>query len=285
MMDLKQAQHYCEKKAVRSGSSFYYSFLFLAPDLRHTMTALYAFCREVDDIVDMDKDPSVARQTLNWWREEIVRLYQHQASHPITKVLQSTDLTQRAPQSYFQDIIDGMEMDLDIHHYPSFRELELYCYRVAGAVGILTTYVFGFTQEATLTFAKKLGIALQLINIIRDVGEDARCARIYIPGNELVQYGVEAQMLTQRTNNKATHDLLQHQAGRARRIYQEALQILPKEDRSQQRVSLIMGEIYLQLLNEIEHDGFIIRNECITLTPIRKLYLAWRTYRREKKAA
>lgn len=276
-------KQYCQQKAAASGSSFYYSFLFLPPLKRQAMLALYAFCREVDDIVDECSDRHIARTKLNWWRDEVAKLFMHQGTHPVAIALQDVVTQFNLTQSLFLDIIDGMEMDLDISRYPSWNELSLYCYRAAGAVGLLTVHILGFQDKQTLEYAKHLGTAVQLINIIRDVGEDARRGRIYLPLDELERYQIEPQSLLSGQADQRLTQCLALQAERARAYYQQALEVLPDRDRQSQSVGLIMAQIYLQLLSEIEKTEFDVVGQHISLTPLRKLWIAWRTYRHEKK--
>ena len=274
---------YCQDKAVASGSSFYSSFRFLPELKRRAITALYAFCREVDDVVDECNDISVARQTLNWWRSEVSALYQGQASHPVTKALQALLDDFDLAEEHFQEIIDGMEMDLDIHRYASFKELSLYCYRAASVVGLLSAEIFGFKNRDTLKYAHDLGMAFQLTNILRDVREDAERGRIYLPQDELEKFGVSQQDLTHPVTSDSVQALFQFQAERARDYYRKAYAELPDEDRYTQRVGLIMAEIYQSLLDEIEADQYRVLEHRIKLTPLRKIWLAWRASRREKK--
>ncbi len=274
---------YCQNKAASSGSSFYASFRFLPELNRRAITALYAFCREVDDVVDECHDTEVARQTLNWWRAEVAQLYQGKASHPVTLALQALLDDFDLAQEYLLEIIDGMEMDLDIHQYPSFRELSLYCYRVASVVGLLSAEIFGYTHRQTLKYAHDLGMAFQLTNILRDVREDAERGRIYLPLDELERFGVQPADLRQPITGDAVQALFKYQAERAREYYHKAFTELPDEDRFTQRTGLIMAEIYQSLLDEIEEDGFRVLEHRIRLTPLRKIWLAFRASRREKK--
>jgi 15-cis-phytoene synthase len=178
-------QQYCKQKAVQSGSSFTISFLFLPKNQRDAMIALYAFCREVDDVVDECTDFSVAQIKLNWWKSEVANLYANTPQHPVSKALQPVINQFHLAQEHFLEIIDGMEMDLKFNRYEDFKQLQLYCYRVASVVGLLSAQIFGFKNRKTLKYAHDLGMAFQLTNIIRDVGEDARRGRIYLPLDEL----------------------------------------------------------------------------------------------------
>jgi phytoene synthase len=269
---------YCQQKAAQSGSSFYYSFLFLPPERRRAITALYAFCREVDDTVDECTDAAVARTKLVWWRKEVAAMLEGNPSHPVTRALQPHLAVYALEGKHLQAIIDGMEMDLDQTRYLDFTGLQRYCWHVAGVVGILSASIFGATNPKTLQYAEKLGLAFQLTNIIRDVGEDARKGRIYLPVNELQQFNVTAADILNARHNENFEKLMRFQVDRAQRAYDDAFALLPAEDRRAQRPGLIMAAIYRALLDEIDRDGFHVLNQRISLTPIRKLWLAWKTY-------
>jgi phytoene synthase len=275
---------YCQQKAAQSGSSFYYSFLFLEPERRRAITALYAFCREVDDTVDECTDVSIARTKLNWWRQEIAAMLNGTPTHPVTKALQPHLSTFSLDGKYLLAIVDGMEMDLDQTRYLDFAGLQKYCWHVASVVGILSANIFGVSDKRTLDYAEKLGLAFQLTNIIRDVGEDARKGRIYLPVDELQQFGVKAADILNSVHSEAFEQLMRFQASRAHGLYREALATLPEADRRAQRPGLIMAAIYHSLLEEVERDGFHVLQQRISLTPIRKLWLAWITYVRGRPA-
>jgi phytoene synthase len=269
---------YCQQKTVQSGSSFYYSFLFLPLERRRAITALYAFCREVDDVVDETSDQSIARIKLAWWRNEVAQMFAGTPTHPVTQALKPHLQAYDLKQEHLLAIIDGMEMDLDQSRYLDFAGLRKYCWHVAGVVGILSASIFGVTDPRTLQYAEKLGLAFQLTNIIRDVGEDARKGRIYLPVNELQQFNVTAADIMNFRHSEKFEALMKFQADRARGFYDEALALLPKQDRRAQRPGLMMASIYRTLLDEVEHDGFHVLNQKISLTPLRKLWLAWKTY-------
>lgn len=269
---------YCQQKAVQSGSSFYYSFLFLPAERRRAITALYAFCREVDDAVDECADVMVARNKLAWWRKEIKSMLDGNPSHPVATALQPHISTFALDGKHLLAIIDGMEMDLDQTRYLDFQGLKHYCWHVASVVGILSASIFGVTRPETLQYAEKLGLAFQLTNIIRDVGEDARKGRIYLPVNELQQFNVTAADILNARHSENFEKLMRFQADRAKAVYQEAFTLLSAEDRRAQRPGLMMAAIYRTLLDEIERDGFHVLQQKISLTPIRKLWLAWKTY-------
>jgi phytoene synthase len=274
-------QEYCQSKASASGSSFYYSFLFLPKDRREAITALYAFCREVDDIADECTDINIARTKLAWWRAEIANLYDGSPQHPVTKALVPAIRDYGLDQEHFQEIIDGMEMDLEQNRYADFKQLHLYCYRVASVVGLLSASIFGFSNRNTLKYAHDLGLAFQLTNIIRDVGEDARRDRIYLPLDELAQFGVTETDIIHGHETENVQKLLDFQIERAESYYDCAFNELPAEDRKAQRTGLIMAAIYRTLLREIKADGAQkVLNARTSLTPLRKLWLAWTTWLR-----
>ena len=269
---------YCQQKAAQSGSSFYYSFLFLPPPRRRAITALYAFCREVDDTVDECTDTMVARTKLQWWRKEIAAMQAGNPSHPVTLALQPHLVPSSLDTQHMMAIIDGMEMDLDQTRYLDYAGLQKYCWHVAGVVGILSASIFGYTDSRTLAYAEQLGLAFQLTNIIRDVGEDARIGRIYLPINELQQFGVTAADLLNARHSPDFERLMAFQVERAQAAYDRAFGLLPSADRRAQRPGLMMAAIYRAVLHEIERDGYPVLKQRISLTPIRKLWLAWRTY-------
>lgn len=269
---------YCQQKAAQSGSSFYYSFLFLPPERRRAITALYAFCREVDDVVDEIEDPMLARSKLDWWRGEVDRLFGGSAEHPVTRALAPHLDHIHLPREHFVAILDGMQMDLDHNRYPDFPTLEVYCHRVAGVVGLLSAEIFGYGQDKTRDYARHLGIALQLTNILRDVGEDVRRNRIYLPLDELERFGVTTDDLISLRETPALGELLRFQAARARERYGIAFGHLAAGDRRSQRAGLIMGNIYRSLLDEVASEGARILNHRVSLTPVRKFWIAWRTW-------
>ena len=269
---------YCQQKAAASGSSFYYSFLFLPAERRRAITALYAFCREVDDAVDEASEPQRAAVKLAWWRAEVANLFAGSPQHPVTKALQPFVEKYGISQDKLGEIITGMEMDLTQTRYLDWPGLERYCYHVAGVVGILAAGIFGYRDARTLEYAQSLGIAFQLTNIIRDVGEDARKNRIYLPMADLKAHGVPAADILQARESDAFRGLMRFEAERAKQHYAQAMQSLPAEDRKAQRPGLIMAAIYRTLLDEIERDGFRVLAQRTSLTPIRKFFIATKTW-------
>ena len=269
---------YCQDRAAKSGSSFYYSFMFLPPEQRQAITALYAFCREVDDVVDECHDVSLAQIKLDWWRQEVERIFTGTPTHPVGFALQDVLTRFKLPQEQLLEIIDGMAMDLSQTRYLDFKGLQLYCYRVASVVGLLSVEIFGYENRQTLKYAHDLGVALQLTNIIRDVGEDARRGRIYLPIEDLQRFGVLAKDILEARYSDAFRELMVFQAERAEQFYEQAFAQLPAGDRKAQRPGLVMAAIYRTLLREIAADGFQVLDRRISLTPVRKVWIAGSTW-------
>ncbi len=273
---------YCAAKVKASGSSFAASFRFLDPPRRQAINALYAFCREVDDVVDECSEPAIAQAKLAWWRAELGKLEdaRRKPEHPVTQALAAARARFDLPVEQLEEIIDGMQMDLDLTRYEDFAQLQLYCHRAAGVVGLLSAEIFGYGDRRTLKYAHTLGLALQITNIIRDVGEDARRGRIYLPQDELARFGVrEADILNSRHTPEFAA-LMAFQAQRAREHYERACAQLPKVDRKAQRAGLVMAAIYRSLLDEIERDGFLVLDRRTSLPPARKAWLALKTWLR-----
>ena len=271
-------EEYCQQKAAASGSSFYYSFLFLPANRRRAITALYAFCREVDDIVDECTDPQIAATKLAWWRLELDRLYSGQPQHPISLALQPVLAEFNLPQEQLLEIIDGMEMDLQQTRYLDFKALSLYCYRVASVVGLLAAEIFGYADRRTQKYAHDLGMAFQLTNIIRDVGEDARRGRVYLPIEELKRFDVSVADILNARHSDNFRKLMEFQIERAEQYYAQAMSELPAGDRKTQFPGLVMAAIYRTVLDEIKRDGCLVLTQRTSLTPLRKLWIAWRTW-------
>ena len=269
-------QDYVQQKAAASGSSFYYAFLFLPQRRRAAITAFYAFCREVDDVVDDMVDPSVAASKLAWWQVEVAQSFAGRPTHPVTLALMPLTSEFSIEQRHLQAVIEGCQMDLAQTRYLDFAALQRYCHLVAGVVGEVAALIFGQTQAQTTAYAHKLGLAFQLTNIIRDIGEDARRGRIYLPVDELKRFGVTAQEVLNRGYSERFTALMKFQAARAQAVYDEALSLLPPVDRRAQKPGLMMAAIYRALLREIEADKFQVLHQRISLTPLRKFWLAWR---------
>lgn len=279
-------QQYVQERAARSGSSFYYAFLFLPPRRRAAITAFYAFCREVDDVVDEARDPGVAAAKLAWWTTEVRGAFAGRPTHPVMLALMPLAGEFGIEERHLQAVIEGCQMDLQQTRYLDFPGLARYCHLVAGVVGEVASGIFGRTDPATIDYAHQLGRAMQLTNIIRDVGDDARRGRIYLPINELARFGVKAEEILRREPpwgySERFDALMRHQAERAHATFEEALARLPEADRRAQKPGLMMAHIYRTLLREIEASGFQVLHQRISLTPLRKLWIAARTQWRDR---
>ncbi len=269
-------QQYVQQKAAGSGSSFYYAFLFLPPHRRAAITAFYAFCREIDDVVDETLDPSVAASKLAWWQTEVRRAYAGQSQHPVMQAWLPCAQAFEIPAEPLLSVIEGCQMDLSQTRYLDYPGLQRYCHLVAGVVGEVAARIFGQSQPETTTYAHTLGLAFQLTNIIRDVGEDAVRGRIYLPINELQQFEVTAQDILQRQDSTRFQALMRHQAARAHALYEQAFALLPAADQRAQKPGLMMASIYRTLLREIEAASFPVLHQRVRLTPLRKFWLAWK---------
>ena len=275
-------QEYAQQKAAASGSSFYYAFLFLPPERRAAITAFYAFCREIDDVVDEVSDPGVAQSKLDWWRGEVRNAFNGQASHPALQALLPHASAFGIEARQLLQVIEGCEMDLSQTRYLDFANLQRYCHLVAGVVGEVAAGIFGQTDARTTYYAHKLGLALQLTNIIRDVGEDAVRGRVYLPIEDLQRFDVKAHELIKRGSTSDAsfpqrfEALMQFQIARAQATYDEALALLPAADRQAQKPGLMMASIYRTLLQEIAREPQLVLTRRVSLTPLRKLWLAWK---------
>lgn len=273
-------QQYVQDKAARSGSSFYYAFLFLPPARRAAITAFYAFCREVDDVVDEASQPEVAGAKLAWWRSEVARSWAGEPTHPVTRALLPLAADHGIEQRHLEAVIEGCQMDLVQSRFLDFAGLQHYCHLVAGVVGEVACNIFGRSSDQTVAYAHRLGLAMQLTNIIRDVGDDARRGRIYLPVDELKRFDVKAQDILMRQSpwgySERFEALMRFQAQRAHQLYDEALALLPAADKNPQKPGLMMAAIYRTLLREIEAGGFRVLHQRISLTPLRKLLIAAR---------
>lgn len=274
-------EQYCKEKSASSGSSFYYSFLFLDPQRRDAIMALYAFCREVDDIVDNDNDNRIAQAKLQWWKQEIDNTYRNNPQHPVTRSLAKFIAQYHLEQRYFDLIIEGMSLDLIKKQYQTNDELEHYCYRAASAVGVLSAQIFGVTQANTLRYAEVLGLALQRTNILRDIKEDLGRGRIYIPTESLVKAGIQPDRLQQSITSDNYNRLIRDQIEAIEPIYEQAISLLPNEDKKHQKAGLIMAAIYKKILKKIARNPKKAFEQRQTLAPLNKLWIAWRVWSSE----
>jgi phytoene synthase len=271
-------QEYCEAKAVRSGSALYYSLLFLPRERRAAIVALHALRREVDGVVREIREPAVAQAKLGWWREEVSRIYHGRAQHPVALALAGVTGTYGLDEAQLLDVVEAAQMDLQYNAYPDFDALKAYCRLAAGTLSRLSARVCGSTDERTLEFAGDLGIAFALTRVIRDVGEDARRDRIYVPLHELARFGITSDDLAQARETGDFARLMTFEVQRAEACYENAFAKLPAVDRKAQRPLLAMAAIDRTLLREIRAGGYHVLTQRTSLTPLRKLWIAWRAW-------
>lgn len=270
---------YCQEKAAASGSSFLAAFRFLPEEQRRAITVLYAYCRELDDAADGCSDPALAAQTLAWWRQDTAKIFcGGTPEHPVNRALSETVSRFGLPEDELTAVIDGVETDIRPVRYADFAALSRYCHLVAGVVGRLIARILGFDRAEVLDYADKMGLALQLTNIIRDVGEDARMGRIYLPVAELQQFGVPAADILNARTTPEFAELMRFQVARARASYRQAVALLPESERKRQTPGLMMAAIYHALLEEIERDGAenVLRYK-LAIPKARKLRIALKT--------
>jgi len=275
------AAEYCENRTRGSGSSFFYAFLFLPAEQRRAMMALYAFCREIDDIADEVPDQSLAMRQLGFWREEVARVVAGNPQHPVGMELHWSRKQFDLDEALLIELIDGMSMD--VLRQPLLRrsDLALYCYRVAGVVGLLSIEIFGYRNRHARDFAVKLGEALQLTNILRDVASDAAIGRIYFPAEDRIRHRLADQDFLDG-NHARLRPLLREYGLRAKSLYREALALLPSEDRASLRPSIMMAAIYYKHLQRLHAVDFDIWQRPVRLSPLRKIWIAWRCWRHER---
>jgi phytoene synthase len=262
----------------KSRSNFFYAFLCLPRAQREAIYACYAFCRIVDDAVDLGQDRAAQRAELQRWRDEIARVYAGQPEHPAGQRLQVAIRQFPIPRVALEEIIAGVEMDLDHPTYETFESLYPYCYRVASAVGLCCIEIFGYTDPGARQYAVDLGVALQLTNILRDVHADARAGRVYLPQADLRRFGVTAEDLAKGRYTPQFVDLMSFEAARAREYYQRAWAALPAGDTRSLFAAEIMGRTYFALLRAIEARRFDVFNGRVTLPAHRRVGIALRCW-------
>jgi phytoene synthase len=262
----------------KSRSNFYFSFLFLPREKREALYSIYAFCRRSDDIADQNLSLTDRQQELERWRIQLAACYEGRADTPAMKSLGECVRRFQIPKSYLDDLIRGVEMDLTQNRYPTFDALYPYCFRVASTVGLICIEVFGYQNPNTRKYAEYLGVALQLTNILRDVGTDGAQDRIYIPLEDLQRFGLSEADILERRYTPAFIDLMAFQAERAESFYQKAAALLPPEDRRNMLPAEIMGAIYHRLLERIRRTNYPVFNETVSLPDWRKFLVAFRLW-------
>lgn len=269
---------YCAQKAARPGSALYYSLRFLPPEKRRAATAIYAFVRETQDAARDCSDPGVARARLAWWRTETAQAFEGKPQHPVAQALARAVADYALPQEQFQEIIDGVETELAAGGFPDFKALQLHCHRLGSAPAVLAAEVYGYQDRRTLKFAHDLGLALQLTSLVLDVGAEARRGRLTLPEDELAAHGIGARELVSRPAGTRVGEFLGRQIERCDRLYAQALGQLPPADRRSQRPALALAAIARALLDEIRGDPAQVLAARVDLTPLKKLWIAWRTW-------
>lgn len=269
---------YCQQKVFSNNSTLYYSFLFLPPVQKKALIAIHAFVQEVFEILEKCTEKDIAKIKLSWWQEELERIYAGLAQHPVGQSLQIVLNQYSLPKHLFEDILRGVEMDLRYQGYQTFDDLRLYCHYVSSSLELLSSEILGYQDKNTLEFSRNLGLSLKLITIIPQVGQHARNGYIYLPEEELKQFSVTPQDILKNRYSENFFKLMQFQANRARKFYHTALNLLPPVDYHTQKSKLIMAKIYFTLLTEIEKMRFQVLNQQVELTPLRKLWIAWRLH-------
>jgi len=269
---------YCQQSVAARGSSLYYSVLFLPAEQRHAVVALHAFTRELRGAVDEPAEPGVARAKLAFWRGELHAAMAGSPQHPVARALAAAARAHAIGEPQLAQVVDGAQMDLDCNRYPDFAALDAYCQQTAGAVQLLSAKILGYTEGATLEYARMLGVALRLTEIVRDVGRDAGRGRVYLPLDELKRFGLADGDILQRREDQRFEQAMALQIARAREHHERAAALLPPADRRAQRAGLVLASISRALLEEIAALRGRTLKQSVTLTPLRKLWIAWKTW-------
>ncbi len=284
-MNASEAQAYCTAYTKKSGSNFYYSFLFLPKAKRDAMYTVYAFCKAVDSAVDEPAAGSNPKDELTRWREELDAVYSGIPATPIMVSLAHHVKTLGIPKAYFEELIKGVEMDLFNNRYITFDELSLYCYRVASVVGLICLHIFGVTSARAQDYAVALGMAFQLTNILRDVGTDAAERRIYLPLDDLQKWNYPEKALLNRSYSAEFQALMEYEASRAHHYYKRAdaaLKELPPHERRALTVAEIMRGIYSRILDRVERSNYQVFGPRISLTTTQRVVIALRIWLRSR---
>lgn len=277
------ALEYCRDKVAPPGSSLHYALLFTDRDKREALLALHAFHAEIIGIITACSNHEVALAKLAWWREELGRAYSGSGSHPISQALHAPVQRHRLDRHHFEQMLEGVQMDLEYDLYPSFRELSLYCHRVGCSIASLAVQICGYRDHSIFNYAHDVGTALQLTRFLRNLRRDIAAGRCYIPEAEMRSAGVGWNDLQSSTTSEPLRRLLGEQAVRAYRFYERAQQRLPPQDRWSQRPNMVLAELYRSLLETMANDHFPLLERRHHLTPLRKLWLAWRVAGAQKR--
>jgi len=267
----------CAQITRRSRSSFYYAFILLPPERRRALHAVYAFCRFIDDIADDEaiREPALL---LRRWREELDRVYAGVPTRALSRALADSARRFTIQRGLFEEIIAGVEMDLSHKRYQTFEELRPYCYRVASALGLICIEIFSYRNPSAKLYAENLGLALQLTNIIRDVGEDAARGRIYLPLEDLARFNVSEDEILGGVYSPNFVNLMEFEAKRAQQLYAKARSALAPEDRATLLTAEAMRLIYAALLERIIKSNYRVLDRRHSLSAPHKLYLVGRAW-------
>lgn len=279
------AEKFARRVTRTSRTSFYYSFLFLPREKRQAIYAVYAFCRATDDVADGTGDEASKSRELQEWREELTRCFEDRPTHPITAALLPAIRRYRLPREHFEGILDGVETDITRKRYGTFEELRGYCHCVASLVGLLCVEIFGYRNPTSRDYARELGLAFQITNILRDLGADAAAGRIYVPLEDLGRFSVREEEILSGRVSPSFRELMRFEVERARRHYARAGALLPPEDRRGLFAAQIMSRIYQGVLTEIERIGYDVFRQRAGLGAARKLGIALRIYLSERAFA
>jgi phytoene synthase len=261
---------------LKSKSNFLYSFFLLPKEKRKAIYTLYAFCRQTDDIADNLAPAEKRMHQLNIWENELKKCFMKSVSNYFETLKQVMEKF-RIPFEHFLELIAGVRMDITNFKYHSFEDLKLYCYRVASTVGLMCIQIFGYRDPLIKSYAENLGIALQLTNIIRDVGADSKMGRLYLPDNDIKAYNVSEKDILNHKYSDEFFQLMKHQATRAREYYQKADDCLSENELRNMLVSEIMKNIYFTLLEKIENHNFQVLDKKIRLSSPQKVYITLNT--------
>jgi len=281
--EAQSPEAYCKQKTHASGSSFAYAFGFLSKTQCRAMMALYAFCREVDDVADEIEDKKEAARQISEWHDEIMRVFEGKPKHPVGHELHWATQHFAWDQELFYEMLDGMLTDISGIAFIKKSDLSLYCYRVAGVVGLLTIEIFGYKHRQSRHFATTLGNALQLTNILRDIQEDMQRGRIYLPQTERIRFKVSDQDIYDGKMTESIQSLLSFYGEKAESAYQQAFEHLPIEDRISLRPAIIMAAIYYAQLKRMKAFHFDIWQHSGRIPSWQKMLIAWKAWRYEKK--
>jgi phytoene synthase len=275
-LSLARSYAWCERLARRAAGNFYPAFCLLPAEQRRAMCALYAFLRVADDLADADDPPDARRHVLHHWREQLRESLAGVYRHPLHPALHHTLVRYRVPPTYLEAVLDGVRTDLDTQRYARFVDLYAYCYRVASAVGLACIHVWGFRDGRALAHAEAAGIAFQLTNILRDLGEDAARGRVYLPREDLDRFGYDEERLGRGVRDAAFHDLMRFEVGRARDYYDASAALAEQLTPAGRAVYLMMWRTYRGLLDAIERKGYDVFSARVRLGRLHKLWLAAR---------